>query len=262
MIENWKDLIGKRILLRRKYLSTTSITEATVVEISESRKYVKFKWESGSESWQVPEDEYSFSFDKLLEVLGPTPEEREAEKKSEEEKAYTQKMLDRARARADEKDQTIHITVGGIQKGTFADKILPNAEETVPETTKLRGAIKNSELGGERPFGLRLIINLENGNGVDWVIAKDLKEIYQFCRDAKVEYINELVGKPVECIFEGDGGAGCRILECKIRKEDIVGPDIVSNPLTGKIELKDDGTSPMPESKLDSTSIKYKIDNF
>ena len=218
MKENWNELIGKRILLRLKHLSTTSIVEATVIEVSESGKYVKFHWKSGSESWQVPEDEYSFSYDKILEVLGPTPEEREAERKCEEEKAYTQNMLDRARATADDKDQTLHTTGEGIQKGTFADKILPNTEETVPETTKLIGIIKSAKLGGERPFGLRLDIELENGNGVDWIIANDLERIYQFCRDAGAEYISELVGKPVECIFEGDGGAGCTILECEIAK--------------------------------------------
>ena len=81
MKENWKELIGKRILLRQKYLSTISITEATearVVEVSESGKYVKFRWQSGSESWEIPEDEYRFNYDKLLEVLGPAPEEIEA----------------------------------------------------------------------------------------------------------------------------------------------------------------------------------------
>ena len=70
MKENWNELLGKRILLRKKYLTSTSIIEATVVEISESGKYVKFKWESGAETWKIPEDEYSFGYDKILEVLG------------------------------------------------------------------------------------------------------------------------------------------------------------------------------------------------
>ena len=70
MKENWNELLGKRILLRKKYLTATSITEATVVETSESGKCVKFKWQSGAESWEVPEDGYSFGYDKILEVLG------------------------------------------------------------------------------------------------------------------------------------------------------------------------------------------------
>ena len=97
MIENWEDLFGKRILLEQKHLSTISIIEATVVEVSESGKYVKFQWQSGSESWEVPEDEYNFGYDKILEVL-----EQSKEKQSE-------------------KDQTIHIAlseeipeIGGI----------------------------------------------------------------------------------------------------------------------------------------------------
>ena len=85
MKENWENLINKRILLRQKHLSTTSITEATVVEVSESGKFVKFRWENGKEVWKEPEDEYSFIYDEVLEVLGSTPEEIEAEKKSEEE---------------------------------------------------------------------------------------------------------------------------------------------------------------------------------
>ena len=69
MKENWNELLGKRILLRKKYLTTTGVIEATVAEISKSGKFVKFKWVSGTESWETPEDEYSFSYDKLLEVL-------------------------------------------------------------------------------------------------------------------------------------------------------------------------------------------------
>ncbi|MCK4669542.1 hypothetical protein KAT21_05435 [Candidatus Bathyarchaeota archaeon] len=80
MKENWNELLGKRILLRKKHLTTTSITEATVVEISKSGKYVKFKWVSGTESWETPEDEYSFSYDKILEVL-----DKKEEKGIEEE---------------------------------------------------------------------------------------------------------------------------------------------------------------------------------
>ena len=86
-------------------------------------------------------------------------------------------------------------------------------------TTKSIGIIKSVKFGGERPFGLHLDIKLENGNGVGWVITKDLERIYQFCKDARVEYINELLEKPVECIFEGDGGAGCKIIECRITKQ-------------------------------------------
>ena len=66
MEEDWESLIGKRVLLRKRYLTTTSAIEATVVEISPSGIFVKFKWQSGSETWEVPGDEYSFSFDKLL----------------------------------------------------------------------------------------------------------------------------------------------------------------------------------------------------
>lgn len=81
MKENWKELIGKRILLRKKHVTTTSVVEATVVEVSESGKFVKFKWRHGGESWQVPEDEYSFSYDKILEVLEPAKEIKTEEKK-------------------------------------------------------------------------------------------------------------------------------------------------------------------------------------
>ena len=101
MKENWKELIGKRILLKKKYLTTAYITEATVVEISESGKFVKFKWRHGGESWEVPDDEYSFSYDKVLEVLGQASKEIEAEEKSEKEKAYPQNMLGRAQVAAD-----------------------------------------------------------------------------------------------------------------------------------------------------------------
>ena len=70
MKQNWNGLIGKRILLRKNYLTGIHIMEATVVEVSATGKYVRFKWESGSKSWEVPEDEYSFNYDKILEVLG------------------------------------------------------------------------------------------------------------------------------------------------------------------------------------------------
>ena len=84
-----------------------------------------------------------------------------------------------------------------------------------PKTTKLMGTIRKSRLGGEMPFGLRLDIKLENGNGVICVLPL-IDAMCQFCRAAHVEYIDELVGKTVECVSEGDGGAGCEILECKI----------------------------------------------
>lgn len=87
------------------------------------------------------------------------------------------------------------------------------------QRTKLIGIIEKSDLSGERPFGLYLDIKLQNGNGVSWVVAKDLEAIHQFCKDAKVGHINGLIGKPVECVFDGDGGAGCTILECKIAKQ-------------------------------------------
>lgn len=67
MKENWKSLIGKRILLKRKYLSQTSIEEATVLNVS--GKYVKFKWETGAHSWEIPEDEPSFGYTEILEIL-------------------------------------------------------------------------------------------------------------------------------------------------------------------------------------------------
>lgn len=70
MMENWRELVGKRILLRSKYLTSTVATEATVVEVSDSGDYVKFKWESGAGTWEMPKDEYSFGYDKILEVLG------------------------------------------------------------------------------------------------------------------------------------------------------------------------------------------------
>lgn len=69
MKEKWDELIGKRILLRSKYLTRVKAVEATVIEISPSGKYVKFKWQIGNETWEIPEDEYSFSYNKILEVL-------------------------------------------------------------------------------------------------------------------------------------------------------------------------------------------------
>ena len=206
MKENWKELIGKRILLRQKHLSTTSITEATVVEVSESGKFVKFRWESGSESWQVPEDEYSFSYDKILEVLGLTPEERETEKKSEEEKAYTQKMLDMVRATADGKDQTIHITFPEEQ----------SEEESEIYNGGIYETLKPNEcyLITKKGDSILVVTNKDGKIGVKWVSIAEEKE-----------------------------------------------PDIVSNTLTGKIESHDDNTS-VPKSKVDSSSIKDRIDNF
>ena len=206
MKENWKELIGKRILLRQKHLSTTSITEATVVEVSESGKFVKFRWESGSESWQVPEDEYSFSYDKILEVLGLTPEERETEKKSEEEKAYTQKMLDRVQATADGKDQTIHITFPEEQ----------SEEESEIYNGGIYETLKPNEcyLITKKGDSILVVTNKDGKIGVKWVSIAEEKE-----------------------------------------------PDIVSNTLTGKIESHDDNTS-VPKSKVDSSSIKDRIDNF
>ena len=206
MKENWKELIGKRILLRQKYLSTISITEATVVEVSESGKFVKFRWESGSESWQVPEDEYNFSYDKILEVLGLTPEERETEKKSEEEKAYTQKMLDMVRATADGKDQTIHITFPEEQ----------SEEESEIYNGGIYETLKPNEcyLITKKGDSILVVTNKDGKIGVKWVSIAEEKE-----------------------------------------------PDIVSNTLTGKIESHDDNTS-VPKSKVDSSSIKDRIDNF
>ena len=112
-----------------------------------------------------------------------------------------------------------------VRGRTFADKISAKhiaIKTKLPETAKLIGTIQSAKLGGEMPFGLHLVIGLENGKGVDWVITKDLERIYQFCRDAGVEYINELVGKPVECILKEDGLAR-RIIECAIAKQLITG---------------------------------------
>lgn len=67
MKENWKELIGKRILLNRKYVS--GITEMTVLEVSKSGKYVKFKRESGACGWEEPEDAPNFSYTEILEIL-------------------------------------------------------------------------------------------------------------------------------------------------------------------------------------------------
>ena len=121
MKEKWNELIGKRILLRKKHLTTTSITEATVVEVSESGKFVNFKWRHGGESWEIPNDEYdSFHYDKILEVLGPTPEEIEAERKSEEEKAYTQNMRERAQVASEkEKKEQIEINCYRDEMGNW-----------------------------------------------------------------------------------------------------------------------------------------------
>lgn len=72
MKENWKELLGKRILLRKKYLTGTHAVEVTVIEVSNSGDYVKFEHESGAQSWEVPEDNHSFHYDKILEVLDST----------------------------------------------------------------------------------------------------------------------------------------------------------------------------------------------
>ena len=68
MKENWKDLIGKRILLRKKYLTGTHAIEVTVIKVSKSGRYVRFKHESSAQSWEVPEDD-NFQYDKRLEIL-------------------------------------------------------------------------------------------------------------------------------------------------------------------------------------------------
>jgi len=71
--EEWSGLVGKRILLGRssRYRCIIGVTEATVLEVSGSGKYVKFKWaSSGSETWEEPADEFSFKYQGIVEVLG------------------------------------------------------------------------------------------------------------------------------------------------------------------------------------------------
>ena len=59
---DWKELIGKRVLIKEK-LPSYSIIEATVVEVSPSGNYVKFKF-GNMYDWHKA-DEFE-----VVEVLG------------------------------------------------------------------------------------------------------------------------------------------------------------------------------------------------
>ena len=60
-MDKWK--IGKRLLITEKW--GTYPKEVTVIEISQSKKFVKLKWVSGNELWEESED-YN-----ILEELPP-----------------------------------------------------------------------------------------------------------------------------------------------------------------------------------------------
>ena len=213
MKENWNVLIGKRILLRQKYLSTISITEATVVEVSESGEYVKFRWQSGSESWQTPEDEYSFNYDKILEVLEQSKEEQS------------------------EKDQTIHIT--------FPE------EQSEEESELYNGAIyetlKPNDCYLITRVGDRLLVasNKDGMTELKWVSITNEDDATLDKDDAMAAIQAIGAGRAI--------GAGINTLlkmlsEQEEKKSTAVPreekePDIASNPLTGKIEPHDDNTS-------------------
>lgn len=73
MKENWEKLIGKKILLKKRtptwHISddSTNIVETTVLDVS--GKYVNFKWQSGIETWEIPEDAQIFNYTEILKVL-------------------------------------------------------------------------------------------------------------------------------------------------------------------------------------------------
>ena len=69
MLPNWKELVGKRVLLT-EYTSATA-TEAVVQEVSPSGARVKFRWTNWLDSW-VPSDQYE-----SCEVLPDLVEEKE-----------------------------------------------------------------------------------------------------------------------------------------------------------------------------------------
>ena len=69
MKENWKELIDKRILLRKKRKTILGIAEEVIVlQVSKGGEYVRFKWHpSGLITWEKP-NSYSFQYNKLLDV--------------------------------------------------------------------------------------------------------------------------------------------------------------------------------------------------
>ena len=226
MIENWNELIGKRILLRKKYLSSTSVAEATVVEVSESGKYVKFGWESGRESWEVPEDEYSFGYDKILEVLQLTPEKTEAEEQLK-------------------KDQTIHIT--------FPEEI----SEEESENGGIYETLKPNECYLITRVGDRLLVASNNGRvELKWVsVTNEDDAMAAIHAIGAGRAIGAGINTLLKMLSEQEEKGSSDVVPAEEKE-----PDIASNTLTGKIESHDDNTSsPKP---VDTSSIKHKIDNF
>ena len=237
MKQNWEELIGKRILLRQKYLSTISITEATVVKVSESGKYVKFRWESGSESWEVPEEEYSFSYDKILEVLEPKGAEAEAKSG---------------------KDPSIHIT--------FPE------EESEQESEIYNGGIyetlKPNEcyLVTKKGDSVLVVTNKDGKIEVKWVSITNEDDAMASMHaigagraiGAGINTLLKMLSEQESAIAKEGKTAGPKFNVVPIKAKE---PDIVSNPLTGKIETHDDNTS-VPKSKVDTSSIRHTHKNF
>lgn len=234
MKEKWGELIGKRILLRQKYLSTTSITEATVVEISESGKYVKFRWQSGSESWEVPEDEYSFSYDKLLEVL----ESKGAEAEAKSGKDQTIRIT----FPEEESEQESEIYNGGIYKTlksndcylitVTGDRLLvASNKDGKIELEYISLATEDDAMAAIYAIGAGRAI----GAGINTLLKMLSEQQSAIAKGEKTEIGSELsTGTP----------------EPKFNVVPIKGPDIVSNTQTGETEPHDDNTS-VPKPKVD-----------
>ena len=105
-------------------------------------------------------------------------------------------------------------------------------------TGKILGKITTAEYGmvGDHPFlfGLQLHFSLGDGTSIGcgssytvnisescrWLeeerqcaITKSVDELYKILKDAKVNYVSELVGKPVEVTIEGSCFKDFRILK-------------------------------------------------
>ena len=63
---NWKELIGKRVLLREK--RSAYVEEVKILELSPSGRYIKVEWMIGKlKEWRDTED-FDFHYE-LIEVL-------------------------------------------------------------------------------------------------------------------------------------------------------------------------------------------------
>lgn len=60
---DWPALVGARMLVRDYHSSNRYVTEVELLEVSPSEDYLKFRYPTGSASWQRTEDT------RLVEVL-------------------------------------------------------------------------------------------------------------------------------------------------------------------------------------------------